>query len=136
MNKDQMERFQSLVLGLSRIVIGLLFFSHGAQKLFGWFGADGTVELFSRMGVAGILEFFGGALIMLGLFTRPVAFILSGQMAVAYFWVHQPMGLFPWANRGELAAIYSWVFLLLAVMGGGGFALDSIFRRNSEGHST
>ena len=113
--------------GLTRIVVGLLFFSHGAQKLFGWFGAEGGVELLSRMGVAGVLEFFGGILIMLGLFTRPVAFILSGQVAVAYFWIHQPRGLLPWDNGGELAALYSWAFLLFATFGSGSFAMDSVF---------
>lgn len=129
---DQLAKLQGPVQGLTRIVVGLLFFSHGAQKLFGWFGADGTAELFSRAGIAGILEFFGGVMIMLGLFTRPVAFILSGQMAVAYFWVHQPGGLFPWDNRGELAALYSWVFLLFATIGGGNFALDSIIGKKKD----
>ena len=122
-------KYQGQIQGLARVVVGLLFFSHGAQKLFGWFGADGSVELFSRMGAAGVLEFFGGAMIMLGLFTRPVAFILSGQMAVAYFWIHLPGGLFPWDNGGELAALYSWVFLLYATLGGGSFALDSVIAR-------
>ena len=124
---DQLARLQNPVQGLARIIVGLLFFSHGAQKLFGWFGAEGGVELLSRMGIAGVLEFFGGILIMLGLFTRPVAFILSGQMAVAYFWIHQPRALLPWDNGGELAALYSWVFLLLATLGSGSFALDSVF---------
>jgi putative oxidoreductase len=126
---EQLAKFQSTVQGLARIVVGLLFFSHGAQKLFGWFGAEGSADLFSRMGIAGVLEFFGGAMIMLGLFTRPVAFILSGQMAVAYFWIHQPRGLMPWDNGGELAAIYSWVFLLYATLGAGSFALDSLLKR-------
>jgi putative oxidoreductase len=130
---DQLNKIKSQVQGLTRIVVGLLFFSHGAQKLFGWFGADGTADLFSRMGVAGVLEFFGGAMIMLGLFTRPVAFILSGQMAVAYFWVHQPGGLFPWDNRGELAALYSWVFLLYATLGSGSFSLDGVFSKDKGG---
>jgi putative oxidoreductase len=123
--EDSLAKFQNSAHGLMRIVVGFLFFTHGGQKLFGWFGADGTVELLSRMGVAGILEFVGGLMIMLGLFTRPVAFILSGQMAVAYFWVHLPNGLWPWANRGELAALYSWVFLFLATAGGGSFSVDS-----------
>ena len=126
---DQLAKLQHPVQGLTRIVVGLLFFSHGAQKLFGWFGAEGTVELFSRFGVAGVLEFFGGLMILLGLFTRPVALLLSGQMAVAYFWMHLPNGLFPWGNGGELAALYSWVFLLFATLGGGGFALDSVLTR-------
>ena len=133
MIRDHFSKYQSQVQGLTRILVGLLFFSHGAQKLFGWFGAEGTADLFSRIGIAGVLEFFGGAMLMLGLFTRPVAFILSGQMAVAYFWVHQPGGLFPWDNRGELAALYSWVFLLFATLGGGSFALDQVFSKTDKG---
>jgi putative oxidoreductase len=132
MFEQHLAKLQGPIQGLTRIVVGLLFFSHGAQKLFGWFGAEESVELFSRMGVAGVLEFFGGAMIMLGLFTRPVAFLLSGQMAVAYFWIHQPRGLFPWDNGGELAALYSWVFLLFAAMGSGCFALDSLITRKKE----
>jgi putative oxidoreductase len=121
-----------------RIVVGFLFFSHGAQKLFGWFGGfgaepGGTAELFSRFGLAGILEVVGGLLIMVGLLTRPVAFVLSGQMAVAYFWIHLPNGLWPWANRGELAALYSWVFLFLATAGGGSFSLDSQLKGGNDG---
>ena len=133
MIREHLSKYQSQVQGLTRIVVGLLFFSHGAQKLFGWFGAEGTADLFSRIGIAGVLEFFGGTMLMLGLFTRPVAFILSGQMAVAYFWVHQPGGLFPWDNRGELAALYSWVFLLFATLGSGSFALDGVFSKNETG---
>lgn len=126
---DQLAKYQNAVHGLARIVIGFLFFTHGAQKLFGWFGADGTVELFSRFGVAGVLEVVGGLLVMLGLFTRPVAFVLSGQMAVAYLWIHVPNGIWPWANRGELAAIYSWVFLFFATAGAGSFGIDSFLAK-------
>jgi len=123
---DQLVKYQNVVHGLTRIVIGFLFFTHGAQKLFGWFGAQGTVEFLSRFGVAGVLEVAGGLMIVAGLFTRPVAFILSGQMAVAYFWVHLQNGLWPWANGGELAIIYSWVFICFATAGGGSFSLDSV----------
>lgn len=118
--------------GILRIVVGFLFMTHGGQKLFAWFGADQPVELLSRMGVAGVLEFLGGSMLMLGLFTRPVAFILSGQMAVAYFWIHLQQGLWPWANRGELAAIYSFVFLFLAAAGGGSFSLDNVMEKRKE----
>jgi len=118
--------------GILRIVVGFLFMTHGGQKLFAWFGADQPVELLSRMGVAGVLEFLGGSMIMLGLFTRPVAFILSGQMAVAYFWIHLQQGLWPWANRGELAALYSFVFLFLAAAGGGSFSLDNVMDKRKE----
>jgi putative oxidoreductase len=108
-----------------------MFFTHGAAKLFGWFGRGEAVELMSRFGVAGILETFGGLLIMLGLFTRPTAFILSGQMAVAYFWMHVPNGLFWWANNGESAAMYSFAFLLLAAIGAGSYSLDEWLAKRS-----
>ena len=133
---DQWQKFQSPIQGLTRIVIAFLFFTHGGQKLFGWFGRDETVELFSRMGVAGILEVFGGLLLALGLFTRPVAFILSGQMAVAYFWIHGQNGFLPWVNRGELAAIYCWIFLFFAAAGAGSFSLDGILRNKKENSSS
>ena len=123
---NQLAKYQGVIQGLTRIVVGFLFFTHGGQKLFGWFGAEGTVDLFSRFGIAGVLEVVGGLMLMIGLFTRPVAFLLSGQMAVAYFWIHAANGIWPWANRGELAAIYAWVFLLFAAAGGGSFAIDSV----------
>jgi len=129
---DQLAKYQNAVHGLTRIVIGFLFFTHGAQKLFAWFGADGTVEIFSRLGVAGVLEVVGGLMMTLGLFTRPVALVLSGQMAVAYFWIHMQNGLWPWGNRGELAAIYSWVFLCFAAAGGGSFSVDSMLAAKNE----
>jgi putative oxidoreductase len=123
-------------LGISRIAIGFLFWVHGAQKLFGWFGGfgeAGTAELMSRFGAAGLIEFFGGLLIMIGLFTVPAAFIASGEMAVAYFWMHVPRGsLFPWGNGGEKVAFYSFVFLLLAALGAGAFSIDGAMRRRKE----
>ena len=115
-----------------RIVIGFLFMTHGGQKLFGWFGAEAPREFMSRFGVAGILEFFGGILVMLGLFTGPVAFVLAGEMAVAYFWMHLPRGLWPWENRGELPALYSFVFLFLATAGGGSFSVDAILAKQER----
>jgi putative oxidoreductase len=93
------EKYTPATHSLMRIAVGALFLPHGGQKLFGWFGGMGgsgaTVELFSKMGLAGVLEFFGGALILLGLFTRPVAFVLSGLMASAYFMAHASNGLLP-----------------------------------------
>jgi putative oxidoreductase len=86
----------------------------------------------SQMGIGGVLEFFGGLLLILGLFTRPVAFILSGMMAVAYFQVHAPGGFWPLQNRGELAVLYCFVFLFLAVAGGGEWSLDRLLRRSSH----
>ena len=120
---------------LLRVVAGWLFAQHGAQKLFGWFGgagADGgTVALFSLMGLAGVLEFYGGIAIMLGAFTRPVAFVLAGEMAVAYLMAHQPYGAWPILNRGEPAALFAFIFLFLAAHGAGAFALDGLLHRHT-----
>jgi putative oxidoreductase len=101
-----------------------MFMQHGAQKLFALLGAEQAVDLFSLVGLAGVLEFFGGALIVLGLLTRPVAFLLAGEMAVAYFRGHFPRGWIPIMNRGELAVLYTYIFLFLAANGGGAFSLD------------
>jgi putative oxidoreductase len=113
---------------LLRIVAGFLFMQHGGQKLFGWYGGMGG-SLPPLMMVAGVLEVFGGLAVMLGLFTRPVAFLLSGEMAVAYFTAHLPNGLLPLQNRGEAAALFSFIFLFLAGNGDGGFSLDAAMRR-------
>jgi putative oxidoreductase len=112
------------VLSILRIVAAVLFIPHGTQKLFGFPGTQQAVSsLASPMGVAGILECFGGLLLLLGVFPRSVAFLLSGQMAVAYFMAHAPRGLWPLLNGGELAALYCFVFLYLAVAGGGAWAV-------------
>src|SRR5688572_19268830 len=114
-------------LSVLRIVVALLFMAHGSQKLFGAPGAPPggtTPPLLSLMGLAGVLEFFGGLLILMGLFTRPVAFILSGMMAVAYFMVHAPRGSLPIVNQGELAVLYCFIFLYFAVSGGGSWSVD------------
>ena len=107
---------------LLRVVSGLLFFQHGGQKLFGWFGGGG--DLPTLMMVAGVLELVGGAAILLGLFTRPVAFILAGEMAVAYFMAHVPGGLWPIQNGGEPADLFCFIFLFFAAHGGGHWSLD------------
>src|ERR671914_1300328 len=103
MNATFDDKARAVTHALLRVVTGLMFWQHGAQKLFGWLDGRQVQELASLSGVAGVLEFFGGILIILGLFTRPVAFILSGEMAVAYFMAHAPQGLWPIANRGEAA---------------------------------
>ncbi len=113
------------IYALLRIVAGLLFAQHGAQKLFGALGGK-PVELMSQMGLAGVLEFVGGLMIALGLFTSPVAFIVSGQMAVAYFQAHAPRGLWPIANGGEVAALFCFVFLYFAAAGSGKWSIDAI----------
>lgn len=107
-------------------MIGLTFSLHGWQKFFGMFGGigGGRADLSSLLGVAGVLETFGGALIVLGLFTRPVALLLSGEMAVGYFRAHAPAGWLPLANGGELAVIYCFLFLWLSSSGAGAVSLD------------
>lgn len=127
-----MDRFQPLVLSLLRIMTGFLFIPHGAQKLFGALGAD-PAELISLRGLAGVLEFFGGFLILIGLFTKPVAFVLSGMMAVAYFMAHAPRGFWPVLNGGELAALYCFVYLFLATRGGGPWSADALLRKKRDG---
>ncbi|HXG45728.1 MAG TPA: DoxX family protein [Gemmatimonadales bacterium] len=122
-----------------RIAAGLTFFSHGAQKLLGWFGgagpSGGTVELMSRYGAAGVIELVAGIGIVLGLFTRPLAFLASGEMAVAYFWIHWGGSgkMWWWQNRGELVMLYAFVWLLFAAWGAGPLSLDAWLRRR---HST
>ena len=119
-------RLSEIALNLFRIVFGLMFMQHGAQKLFAVLGRDEPVQLMSQMGLAGVLEFWGGLLIVLGLLTRPTAFILSGEMAVAYFKSHFPNGWIPIVNRGELTVLYTFAFLYLAARGGGVFSLDGL----------
>lgn len=123
-------KWSSRLLSSMRMVTAVLFMQHGAQKLFGVPSAQLTtpVDLFSLMGLAGVLEFFGGLFILLGLFTRPVAFLLAGEMAVAYFLAHAPKGFWPILNRGELAALYCFVFLYLAATGGGPWSGDHRWR--------
>lgn len=107
-----------------RIVAGFLFVQHGAQKLFGVLGREAVESLMSRGGIAGILEFFGGLLIMVGLCTRPVAFLVSGQMAVAYFIAHAGRGFWPVMNGGELAAFYAFTWLFFFAHGAGRYSID------------
>src|SRR5206468_740064 len=126
-----------ITLSVLRIVATLVFMQHGSQKLFGFppSGAPGPAApwvLMSQTGLAGILEFFGGMLLFLGAFTRPVAFILSGEMAVAYFQVHAPRAFLPIVNRGELAVVLCFVFLYFAFAGGGAFSVDGILRGRGE----
>lgn len=120
-----------VLLSVMRIVVAFLFMAHGTQKLFGMpvSAPRDPVELMSLAGAAGVLEVFGGALILVGLYTRPVALVLSGQMAVAYFLRHAPSGFWPILNRGELAALYSFVFLYLSAAGAGPLSLDAWFRK-------
>jgi putative oxidoreductase len=119
------------VLSLLRIVVGLLFLEHGTQKLFGFPSSPNPgPALLSLMGIQAIIEVVGGILIVLGLFTRPVAFILSGDMAVAYFMSHFPNSFFPITNRGDAAVLYCFIFLYLAAAGGGPWSLDASRRES------
>lgn len=122
------------LLSVLRIITGFLFVAHGTQKLFNSPASEqnAAVPLGSFMGFTGALEFGGGLLILFGLFTRPAAFILSGMMAVAYFMAHAPGGFLPIVNKGELAVLYCFVFLFLAVAGGGELSLDNLLRRGGR----
>jgi putative oxidoreductase len=103
---------------LLRIVSGLLFAQHGVQKLFGWLGGE-PVSMLSQRGLAGVIETFGGLAIALGALTSPIAFVASGQMAIAYFQAHLPRGFWPIQNGGELAVLYCFLFLYVASRGSG-----------------
>jgi putative oxidoreductase len=115
-------RFTPYLYALLRIVAGLLFAQHGVQKLFGLLGGT-AVPLLSQRGVAGVVETFGGLAIALGAFTSPVAFVASGQMAVAYFQAHLPRGFWPIQNGGELAVLFCFLFLYIASRGSGKWSL-------------
>jgi putative oxidoreductase len=118
------------MLSVLRIVAALIFVLHGTQKLFEFPGSARAVPVASLMGAAGIIETIGGALMLVGLFTRPVAFVLSGEMAVAYFRNHYPAGFWPIVNRGELAALFCFVWLYICAAGPGPISLDAILRRD------
>lgn len=124
-------RWQPEALAILRIVTGLTFMAHGVIKLFGFpEGAQpGQQEIASLMGVAGILETVGGVLIILGLFTRPTGFILSGMMAVAYFMAHFPQSPYPAVNGGDAAILFCFVFLYLVTSGPGAWSLDGANKR-------
>lgn len=144
MGPDSMEKLTAGAQTALRIAAGLAYASHGAQKLFGWFGGfgpeGGAADLVTRFGAAGVIETVCGAALVLGLFTRPVAFIASGEMAVTYFWMHwgQSGQMWWWANRGEVVLLYSFIWLFFASAGAGPFSLDArLFgRRATAGRST
>jgi putative oxidoreductase len=117
-------------------VAAFLFIAHGTQKLFAWpvSEPETVVPLVSLAGLAGILETFGGLLLLVGLFTRPVAFVLAGEMAVAYFKAHAPRDFWPILNQGELAVLYCFLFLYFATAGPGPWSIDALRWRNRGGH--
>jgi putative oxidoreductase len=122
---DFLRPYTSQLLSVLRIMTGLLLLQHGTGKYFGFpLVPNYPASPVTMSGAAGVLELIGGVLIIIGLFTRPVAFILSGMCAVAYFYAHAPRGFFPILNGGELAALYSFVFLYLAAAGGGVWSAD------------
>jgi putative oxidoreductase len=121
-------KFSGPVYALLRFVAGAMFTCHGAQKLFGAFGAEPMTGN-PMMLVAGIIEFFGGLLIALGLATTYAAFVASGQMAAAYFMAHASNGFWPIVNKGELAVLYSFVFLYFSAHGSGEYSLDAAMHK-------
>ena len=130
-NSHFYSQYTPRILGILRIITGFLFLQHGAAKLLGipHIAMFDGLQLMSLMGFAGFLELVGGVLILLGLFTRLTAFILSGEMAVAYFMAHAPGGFLPILNQGELAVLYCFVFLYFSVAGAGAFSIDTMSKK-------
>jgi putative oxidoreductase len=125
--------FAPQLLSLLRFMSGLLVLQHGTAKYLNLpAGPMNNASPMTMSGAAGLIELIGGVLLVIGLFTRPAAFILSGMTAVAYFYAHAPRGFFPILNAGELAALYCFVFLYLAAAGAGPLSLDRLWRRGKE----
>ncbi|WP_108500953.1 DoxX family protein [Paracoccus indicus] len=123
--------YQSQMLGVLRIVSALIFFAHGTQKLLGFPASDMNPAVMSLPWIAGVLELVGGAMLILGLFTRPVAFVLSGLMACAYWIAHAPQSPFPALNGGDAAILYCFVFLYFVFAGPGAFSIDRATHREA-----
>jgi putative oxidoreductase len=126
----RLARYTEATFALMRVVAGLLFACHGAQKLFGLFGAQ-AMTASGLILSAGIIEFVGGLLIAFGLMTRIAAFFASGEMAVAYFKAHAPHGFWPIENKGDEAVFFCFVFLFIAAHGAGRYSLDAVLRRST-----
>lgn len=130
MNTEQLETvWAPRVLSILRIVAALIFFEHGSQKLLGFPPTERVVEVMSLGWIAGVLELIGGALLVVGLFTRPVAFVLSGLMACAYWIAHAPQNVFPVLNAGDAAILFCFIFLYLVFAGPGPWSLDALLNR-------
>jgi putative oxidoreductase len=127
-------RWEPYLLSVLRIVAAYLFIAHGTQKFFGFPATEprAGVALVSLLGLASMIEMIGGALMLLGLFTRPVAFVLAGEMAVAYFMSHAPRGFWPLLNRGEPAVLFCFIWLYFAAAGAGPWSLDALRGRSRE----
>jgi putative oxidoreductase len=131
------DRWSPRILSVLRIVAGLLYMEHGTAKLLSYPYAKYLVlneSLWSLSGIAGFMDTFGGLLLIFGLFTRPAAFLLSGEMAIAYFLVKAPHGFFPILNGGEINIIYSFLFLYFAAAGGGSLSFDRLLRKDFLGY--
>ncbi len=124
----RLRKYSELVYAVMRIVVGMLFTCHGAQKLFGAFGGQSQLSS-PLMATAGVIEFFGGGLVCLGLFAGYAAFLASGTMAVAYFMAHASGGFWPIVNRGEMAVLYCFIFLYIASKGSGRLSVDALIRK-------
>lgn len=130
-----LDRYAPHALGVLRIVSALIFFAHGTQKILGFPASDMSPAAFSLSWTAGMLELVGGALLIVGLFTRPVAFVLSGLMAFAYWLAHAPQSAYPALNGGDAAILYCFVFLYLVFVGPGRWSLDGIRDRTDSAPS-
>ena len=133
-NFASLSRYQSQLLGLLRIVAGLLYLAHSLVKLLGFppGAPPGQVPFASLFGAAALVEVVAGTLILLGLFTRPAAFIAAGEMAIAYWMIHAPQSPYPVVNKGEVAILFCFVFLYFAAAGPGAFSLDSARARRPD----
>ncbi|MFN8589186.1 MAG: DoxX family protein [Candidatus Eisenbacteria bacterium] len=134
-NSRNAARFAPPLLSVLRMVAGFTFLFPGTVKLYGWpmaMPGGATAAPFTQVWIGGVLEVFGGALMLLGLFTRPVAFLLSGEMAVAYFQFHQPRGALPIQNGGLDAVLFCFIWLYLSAAGPGPWSLDALLRRGSS----
>jgi len=127
--RTSLDRLAPYVLSILRIIAALLFLEHGTSKFFGFPSPMAPPAVFDMEWFAALIEFGGGVLLTLGLFTRAAAFIMSGEMAVGYFLIHAPHGFFPYLNHGELAVMYCFVFLYLVFAGPGPWSLDALWSR-------
>lgn len=130
MSSKSLSSYAPLFLSILRIVAALIFMLHGSQKILGFPASDMNPGVLSLPWIAGIMELVGGSLLILGLFTRPVAFLLSGLMACAYWIAHAPQNTFPALNGGDAAILYCFIFLYLVFAGPGPISLDAAMKRN------